>query len=179
MPVETVQLFLALLAVAAQAALLAAVPLALVPTARGRVVEALGPQAVAFAAVVALVCTGGSLYLSEVAHYEPCRLCWFQRACMYPLVPILAVAAWRRMRALALVGLALAGVGAAIATYHVVLERNPQLESDVCDPKNPCTLIWFERLGYVTIPVMALSGFLLVLVLVLLAVGGPRLADRP
>jgi len=35
--------------------------------------------------LVAAVATGGSLFFSEVAHFVPCELCWFQRICMYPL----------------------------------------------------------------------------------------------
>lgn len=38
--------------------------------------------------VVAMV---GSLYFSEIAHFAPCTLCWYQRICMYPLVIILTV----------------------------------------------------------------------------------------
>lgn len=34
--------------------------------------------------VVACVATLGSLYLSEILGYEPCKLCWFQRILMYP-----------------------------------------------------------------------------------------------
>jgi hypothetical protein len=45
----------------------------------------------------------------------------------------------------------------------------------VCDPKNPCTLIWVKRLGYLTIPTMALSGFLLILTLLAIAWAGDRL----
>src|SRR3954453_3007048 len=35
--------------------------------------------------LVAAIATGGSLFFSEVAHFVPCELCWFQRICMYPL----------------------------------------------------------------------------------------------
>src|SRR3954449_3294771 len=37
---------------------------------------------------IALTATLGSLYFSEIAHFEPCRLCWFQRICMYPLAVV-------------------------------------------------------------------------------------------
>jgi disulfide bond formation protein DsbB len=47
---------------------------------------------------VATVATLGSLYYSEVADFPPCRLCWYQRIAMYPLVPILGIAAARRDR---------------------------------------------------------------------------------
>ena len=48
------------------------------------------------AAVVALTATAGSLYFSEVAGFEPCALCWYQRIAMYPLVLILGIAAAAR-----------------------------------------------------------------------------------
>jgi disulfide bond formation protein DsbB len=90
---------------------------------------------------------------------------------MYPLVPILGLAAVRRDRGIRPYAAILAGLGAVIASYHVILERFPTLESNVCDPTTPCTVIWVQRLGYLTIPTMALSGF--ALVLTLLAVGAP------
>jgi disulfide bond formation protein DsbB len=112
--------------------------------------------------LVAAVATSGSLYFSEVADFVPCRLCWVQRACMYPLVLLLLVPRLRRF------AVALAGLGAVVATYHVLLERFPSLESSgTCDPQVPCSLVWFERLGFVTLPYMALSGFVLVVALLL------------
>ncbi len=173
---DTVSLFLALLAVVAQGAVAMAVVLAVggrwsarVARARRALAGGVRPQALGLGLAVASVATAGSLYFSEVAHFTPCRLCWFQRACMYPLVPVLGLAAWRGGGQLRRAATALAGVGALIATYHVLIEHYPTLESDVCDPTNPCTLIWVRRLGYLTIPTMALSAFALVLVLVLVA----------
>jgi disulfide bond formation protein DsbB len=181
---ETVSLFLALLAVVAELATVVAIVLAVggrfspgLRSLRRQAVETVAPSAVTMAFLVAAVCMAGSLYFSEVAHFPPCHLCWLQRFCMYPLVPILGFAAWKQAgfpRPLAAV---LAGVGAVIATYHVLLERNPQWESSVCDPKNPCTLIWVEHLGYLTIPTMALSGFLLILTLLAVSRAGDRTGD--
>jgi disulfide bond formation protein DsbB len=125
--------------------------------------------AVGLAWLVAAVAMSGSLYFSEVAGFTPCRLCWAQRACMYPLVAILAVAGLTRSRAWRAIALALATVGAGIAVYHVLVERFPSLESGTCDPANPCSLVWFERFGFVTLPFMALSGFALIAALLLTA----------
>jgi disulfide bond formation protein DsbB len=185
---ETVSLFLALLAVVAQVATVAAVVLAVggrlsprLGELRDRAVEAVAPSALTLAFLVAAVCTAGSLYFSEVAHFPPCHLCWLQRFCMYPLVPILGYAGWRQAARIRPIAAAMAAIGAVIATYHVLLERNPQWESSVCDPKNPCTLIWVERLGYLTIPTMALSGFALILTLLAISRAGNRLdpSDLP
>jgi disulfide bond formation protein DsbB len=181
---EAVSLFLALLAVVAQIATLAAIVLAVggrfspALQALGRAaVEAVGPSALTFACLVAAVCTGGSLYFSEVAHYPPCHLCWLQRYCMYPLVPILGLAAWRRPPFVRPIAAALAAVGGSISTYHILVERGVVSESTSCDPTNPCSLIWVERLGYLTIPTMALSGFLLILTLLAVSWAGDRLDD--
>jgi disulfide bond formation protein DsbB len=137
--------------------------------ARAAAAGTVGPEALALAFAAAVVATAGSLYFSEVAHFAPCRLCWLQRFCMYPLVPLLGYAAWRHDLRVRPYAMTLAGVGAVIASYHVVLERYPTLESSVCDPKNPCTLIWVRRFGYLTIPTMALSAFALILTLLAVA----------
>ena len=43
--------------------------------------------------VVASIATGGSLFFSEIAHFVPCELCWYQRICMYPLSIVTLLAA--------------------------------------------------------------------------------------
>ena len=176
MDTEAVTLFLALLALVCQVGVAIAVVLWLggrfSATVRswGRVaVDAVGPQALALGAAIAFVAMLGSLYLSEVADFPPCRLCWYQRYAMYPLGPLLAVAAWRPHVGLRIPAAVLATVGAGIAVYHVLLERYPSLGSGVCEVDNPCTLVWVERFGYLTIPGMALSGFLAILVLLAIA----------
>ena len=180
MSTQTVTLFLALLAVAAEVAVLTAVVLAVAgrwsPVAarwRSELASAVGPSVLPLAFVVALVATLGSLYLSEVAHFVPCKMCWYQRIAMYPLVPILGLAAWRRDDRIWPYGVLVATIGASLSTYHVLLERFPDtLETGACDPANPCTIIWVERFGYLTIPTMALSGFALIVTLLLVARAG-------
>jgi disulfide bond formation protein DsbB len=181
MDTETVTLFLALLAVVAQTAVVVLVVtgvggrrIGVLARLHARIRREVGPSALALAATVAGVCTAGSLYLSEIAGYPPCRLCWYQRFAMYPLVPLLAVAAWRRSRRLAAAGAVLAATGATVSIWHMLVERNPDLESaTTCDLANPCSTIWVEHLGYLTIPTMALSGFVLVIALVLVTRSTP------
>lgn len=126
-----------------------------------------GPAALWLAALVALVATTGSLYLSEVAGFVPCALCWYQRIAMYPLVVILGVAAWRNDPGVARYAGPLAGIGALISIYHIGVQRLPGLPSGACSLDTPCSVIYVERFGFVTIPVMALAGFLAILTLVL------------
>ncbi len=171
MSTDTGTLFLALLAVAAQVAIVAVVVLALVarPT-LDRVRVVLGEQALQLAFVVALVATIGSLWLSEGAHFVPCRLCWYQRIAMYPMAVVLGIAALRRDVGVRVYALPVVAIGGAVSIWHVLIERFPSLESATsCDPANPCSLIWVERFGYLTIPTMALTAFALIATLLLLA----------
>jgi disulfide bond formation protein DsbB len=179
---SAVTLFFALLAVAAQLALAALAVAALAagrwrPAARLRAALAAGPsQALGLAFLVALVATLGSLYLSEVAGFVPCTLCWYQRAAMYPLALLLGVAAVRRDLAVRPYAVALAGIGATISAYHHLLERFPAIDAGACDPDNPCTLVWVWQLHYLSIPLMAGTAFALVAALLLSAgpaAGGP------
>jgi disulfide bond formation protein DsbB len=174
--VETVSLFLGLLAVVCQVTTVGLVALAV--TARfsdgaaellERVRAEVGPRALALAAAVAIVSTLGSLYYSEVADFPPCRLCWYQRIAMYPLAIILPLAAWWRDVDIRRYVGPVAGVGAVIAAYHVLVERFPSLESEACELTTACSFIWVESLGYLTIPTMALSGFLVILTLLVYA----------
>jgi hypothetical protein len=51
-----------------------------------------------------------------------------------------------------------AGAGAVIALYHYQLQLFPDQGSS-CDSANPCTFQWVEKFGFVSIPFMALAGF--------------------
>jgi hypothetical protein len=181
--VSTVSLFYALLAVVATAAVIGL--LGLVVGARrsataGRWLDglrsSLGSSALLAAFVVAALATIGSLYFSEVAHFEPCRLCWYQRIAMYPLVVILGIAAWRRDVRVRRYAVPVAVIGALIATYHYALEWLPWLDSGVCSATTPCTIVWFREFGFISLPYLALSAFLLIVTLLWLAgdAGGPE-----
>lgn len=128
---------------------------------------AVAPVAVPLAALVATTSMLGSLYFSEIADLVPCKLCWYQRTLMYPLAIILVVAAIRRRPDVRTFALPLACLGVFVSSYHYLVEWFPQLESDVCDITVPCTTVWFRRLGFVSLPFMALCGFLAVIGLLL------------
>lgn len=170
---RTVTLFFALLAVASAAVVVGAGALALLarvrPEAaalRGAVVDEVRGRALPLAAVVTTVATLGSLYLSEIAGFPPCTLCWVQRGFMYPLAALLWVAAWRGWTGIAGPARLWALAGGAVSVWHVAVERLPDLAgSGVCDPLNPCSIRWVEHFGVVTIPVMALAAFALATVL--------------
>lgn len=162
---------LATLAVVAQAVVAIVVACALVQRFGRRrpfdaIVALIGRDALRLAALVALIAMGGSLYFSEVRNFTPCVLCWYQRIAMYPLVAVLAVAALVDDRRVGRYVLPLVGIGAAVSIYHYQLERFPDQESISCSTEVPCTTIWFEQFGYITLPMLALSAFALIATLV-------------
>jgi disulfide bond formation protein DsbB len=172
MSTRSVQLFCALLAVAVLAFTigLAAWRIGARRSATAAdALDAFAPIATGLAAAIAVGSTLGSLYFSEIAHFTPCTMCWYQRIAMYPLAIILVIAAVRRDRDVLLYVAVLATIGAAISTYHFVLERFPSLETGACTSAVPCDYIWFEELGFVTLPFMAGCGFLAIINLVTLA----------
>ena len=171
MSVLAVTTFLAILVITALVAVLLTVLLValdrsrLLPGTMDAARSVIGPAALWLAAAVALVSMSGSLYLSEVAGFEPCALCWYQRIAMYPLVVLLGIAAVRGDIGIRRYVGPIAAVGAAISIYHIGVERLPGLPTGSCSLDAPCDLIWVERFGVITIPVMALAGFLAILTL--------------
>jgi Disulfide bond formation protein DsbB len=129
---------------------------------RDRVWERAGDIALPMAFLVGLTCTLGSLYYSEIAHFDPCKLCWFQRIAMYPLPLLLGIATLRRDRAIRIYAIPMALVGASISIYHYQLERFPNQTHLSCTLDSPCTTVWFWKFHYISLPMMALSGFLLI-----------------
>ena len=127
---------------------------------RDAVVASIGPIALPAAWLVAATATAGSLYYSEVAGYLPCEFCWYQRIAMYPLALVLAIAAWKKDRAIGRYAIPLAGAGAALATYHYLMQHFPNLATGSCSATAPCTAAWVWEFGFVSIPLMALACFL-------------------
>lgn len=125
----------------------------------------LGDKAIWIAFLVALVATVGSLIYSEVIHFVPCRLCWFQRIAMYPLAIVLLVGGLRGERQVKFYALPLALIGLAISIYHYLIQTFPNLEGGACDPANPCSAKYVDIFGFISIPFMAGSGFMVIAVL--------------
>jgi disulfide bond formation protein DsbB len=121
--------------------------------------------------LVAALATGGSLFFSEIAHYAPCELCWYERICMYPLAIVLLLLALANDHRAARYLLPLPIVGAGLAAYHVLIERGVVSQTKECVLSAPggCATKWIDELGYVTIPVLTLTAFALLLGLLLLA----------
>jgi disulfide bond formation protein DsbB len=130
--------------------------------------------------VVASVATGGSLFYSQIAPFIPCEFCWFQRVLMYPLSILTLLIAARGDNRAARYLLPLPIVGAGTSIYHMLIERGVIKESSGCfKTGGGCSTNWIAShgFGYLTIPTLALTAFLLLIGFLVLASTGE--ADVP
>lgn len=135
---------------------------------RDRLAALLGKASLPLSSLVGLTAMSGSLYYSEVAKYPPCPLCWYQRICMYSLALILTLAAIRKDSGVRPYAFLLSTVGSIVSIYHYQLERFPKQESLVCHSEIPCNFAWVNVFGFVGLPLMALTGFVSIMLLLLL-----------
>lgn len=112
--------------------------------------------------LVALTAMLGSLFFSEILAFPPCVLCWYQRIAMYPLVSIFAVGILRKDKNVDLYAWPLIIIGSIIGTYHNLLYYNILSEALApCITGISCTTKFIQWLGFVTIPFLSLTAFLI------------------
>jgi disulfide bond formation protein DsbB len=115
--------------------------------------------------IQSLAATIGSLYYSEIKHFTPCILCWYQRIFMYPLVIIILVGIVRKDKKLYQYILPMSIGGGIIALYHVLLQRGILPEAVApCTIGASCVTKYAGYFGFITIPVMALTAFTVITV---------------
>lgn len=116
--------------------------------------------------VMALVATLGSLYYSEIAGFEPCKYCWFQRILMYPLTIIMYIAIRIKDKYVSRYVLPISGVGTLLAGYHYLTQLGWLPSTCVATGYSVgCAKIFVMTFGYITIPMMSFTAFLLIFVL--------------
>jgi disulfide bond formation protein DsbB len=119
--------------------------------------------------VVAAIATGGSLFLSEVAGFIPCEMCWYQRICMYPLSLLTLFLAFHGDHRTARYLLPFPVIGAGVSVYHLLIENHVVATPAQCQVGAGCTVKWINYFGYMTIPTLALTAFALLTVFLGLA----------
>jgi len=126
-------------------------------------------HALAAVFIISLIAILGSSFYSEVAGYEPCKLCWFQRILMYPQSVLYLVAFLSKKKDVFLYTLPLSIIGVVIASYHYLLQRgvSPLTPCGTVGYSVSCSTNFFMEYGYITIPMQSLTAFV---ILTLLAV---------
>lgn len=134
------------------------------------IVDVIGKYAIVFAFLVALVAMSGSLFYSQIMGFAPCDLCWFQRIFMYPLVVLLGLALIKKDSNITGYALPLASIGFCISLYQNYLyyyNGGLHVFCQLAGNSVSCVKRYIFEFGYVTIPVMALTAFALIIVLLI------------
>lgn len=118
--------------------------------------------------VIALVAMLGSLYFSEIRQFVPCTMCWYQRICMYPLVLILGIGSFQNDFNVKKIALPLSIIGLLISTWHYLEQKVPGFaEIKPCTQGVPCSSEYINVFGFITIPFLAGTAFLLIILILI------------
>jgi disulfide bond formation protein DsbB len=135
-----------------------------------KILSFISRNGILLAFIVALVSMSGSLTYSDILGYEPCKLCWFQRICMYPEVLLLGVALYRREKSIIPYALLLAVFGEIIALYHYIVQLGlVPAPCTVSGYSVSCAKKFVLTYGYITIPLMAFTAFVMIIYFLMLA----------
>lgn len=120
------------------------------------------PKIIYLSWLIAVVATLGSLYFSNIMMLPPCSLCWWQRICMYPLVLLFTTAFIKKDGDCIYYTTPLIFLGLVISSYHNLLYYGLIEKSIIpCTAGVSCTSIQIEWLGFITIPLLAFTAFVL------------------
>lgn len=115
--------------------------------------------------IFALASMLGSLTYSEIIGFIPCKLCWIQRVCMFPIAILSFVALVSKTPLKPRFYLSLAVPGFTVAFYHAFSQLTGRaLECGVIGQSASCGDVWVKMFGYMTIPVMAGTGFAIIII---------------
>lgn len=180
----TVNYVLSILTVAGQAAgvgLLIALLLKPEHPYRQYVCHLLPPlRLIQMAFILSLSAALGSLFYSDIAGYIPCTLCWYQRVFMYPQVILFGAALWKRDNHVWLYSIPLSVAGGVIATYQYYLQLggNPLIPCAKGGYASACAQRFVMEFGYITIPLMAATVFVLLILLGISATRKPTTSSQ-
>jgi disulfide bond formation protein DsbB len=119
--------------------------------------------------LVASVSALGALFFSEIMQLPPCALCWYQRIFMFPLALILPIGLFPFDRRVARYALPLAVVGWLCAVFQMLLVAGVIPEKlEPCVQGIPCSETVIEWFGFVTIPLLSVTAFSAIIVLLVL-----------
>lgn len=122
--------------------------------------------------LLALFASVFPLVYSEIIGFAPCYLCWWQRVFMIPLVFIFVVAIWYKERKIVKYVLPMLSVGTIISIYmNLVYYFKEGAENIPCDASGvSCYKHYVTDFGgYISIPMLALTAFVGLLTIVLVA----------
>lgn len=121
--------------------------------------------------IISLSASLFSLVYSEIVNFLPCYLCWYQRIFLFPLPFIFGSAIWHKDRKIVKYTLPLLCVGFVISVYQNFYYYFGGGSTLPCDASGVSCYqqLVYEFGGYISIPMLALTSFLALIAVVLVA----------
>jgi len=134
---------------------------------QSRLINFISDNGILLAFIVALMSVAGSLYYSEIIGLQPCDLCWIQRIFIYPQVVLLGIAWWKKDGNIIPYSMTLLGIGTLFAIYHNYIYYGAKPVVDFCSIVSPCVAQYVVGFGFIGIPLMSLTAFLIMILLLI------------
>jgi len=122
--------------------------------------DILHKKALVISFILVTTATMGSLFYSEILGYVPCELCWYQRILMYPMSLLFLFALTYRDDRIYKYTLPISIIGALLSGFHYISQFIAF--TNTCSIGQDCALKFVFHYGYITIPLMAFTIFVLV-----------------
>lgn len=120
-----------------------------------------------FAWLIALIAMISTLFAQYVLQWPVCPLCWYQRICIYPLVILLGIAAFKNERVAIAYILPFPILGFLFAVYQYLEQMIPGFSPiDFCKQDISCATIHFKLLGFITLPFLSAISCAMILFLI-------------
>ena len=121
--------------------------------------------------IISFIASIFPLIYSEIIHFLPCYLCWWQRIFMFPSFFIFGVALWDKDRKVVRYVTPLLSAGFLISLYHNFNYYFGESSALPCDASGVSCYqhLVSEFGGYISIPMMALTAFVALLSLLAVA----------
>jgi disulfide bond formation protein DsbB len=126
-----------------------------------------GKRAVLLSFLTVLFGMVSSLFYSRVIGFPPCDMCIWQRWLLYPQIIFFAYALWKNnFKATFLAGMfSVFGLGVASFQYYGQMFNPNSMPCAIDTTVSACAFTPFVAFGYITIPMMSFTAFVLLLTL--------------
>lgn len=119
-----------------------------------------------FAWLIAVIAMSATLFAEHALQWAVCPLCWYQRLCIYPLVILLGIAAFKNETVVIPYALPFPVLGFLFAIYQYAEQMIPGFSPiDFCTQGIPCTTIHLKLWGFVTIPLLSAISCVLIFII--------------
>lgn len=115
--------------------------------------------------IISLASIFGSLFFSEIMKFPPCDLCWYQRLFIYPVALIIMTGLFLKSQQTNQFVTPFISIGLIISIYHNLVYYKIIQVIVPCSESAPCTAQQLNYLGFITIPLLSLMGFITLMIL--------------